>query len=249
MDTGPVRTGLDHPEMPTTERPRRTYPLKWVIVALGITALLLIGGPYLYFNVIEGKSPAKLQLPHVAGAPVGIVPGPVSGTWSVASGSEAGYRVREILFGQSHTAVGRTPKVTGTVVISGSEVTGAGFSVAISTIHSDQGARDYQFRTFIMESYDFPTAKFQLTEPIQLGSVPAIGEKIDRQATGDLTMHGVTRLVTFTLSAERLAGAIYVNAEIPVVFHLWHIPNPSFAVAQLGNSGTIEVLLHLMPAK
>jgi hypothetical protein len=26
----------------------------------------------------------------------------------------------------------------------------------------------------------------------------------------------------------------------------WHIPNPSFAVAQVGNGGTLEVLLQLV---
>jgi polyisoprenoid-binding protein YceI len=249
MDTGPVRTELDYPETRTGRRPRRSYPLKWVLLALGVTALLLIGGPYFYFNVIEGKAPAKLQLPNVSGTAAGLTPGPVSGTWTVGPGSEAGYRVQELLFGQTHTAVGRTPKVTGGVVISGTEVRSATFSVAVSTIHSDQGARDYQFRTFIMQSYNYPSAEFRLTVPIQLGSVPAIGKKIYRQATGELTMRGVTRVVTFVLGAERLAGAIDVSAEIPVNFHLWHIPNPSFAVAQVGNTGTIEVLLHLVPAR
>jgi polyisoprenoid-binding protein YceI len=219
------------------------YPLKWVIVGLAIAAVLLIGGPYFFFNVVEGKPPAKLQLPAVKGA---AATGPIGGTWTVSSGSEAGYRVHEILLGQSHTAVGRTSKVTGGMVISGTEVEAADFSVAVGSIRSDQASRDYQFHHFIMEAYEYPDATFKLTEPIQLGAVPAVGQTIRRTATGDLTMRGVTRLVTFPVSAERLANAIDVNAEIPVHFGLWHIPNPSFAVAQVGDTGTVEVLLHLV---
>jgi len=54
-----------------------------------------------------------LGLPTASGVGNGpVVAGPVSGAWTVTTGSQAGYRVQEILFGQSHTAVGRTSKVT-----------------------------------------------------------------------------------------------------------------------------------------
>jgi polyisoprenoid-binding protein YceI len=238
---------LDRP--PAQGRRRRSYPLKWVVVLLAAMAVLLIGGPYFFFHVIEGKAPSRLQLPPVNGAAArAVAPGPVSGTWTVASGSQAGYRVHEILFGQSHTAVGRTDKVTGGAVISGTEVIAADFTVDVESIRSGQVSRDAQFDGYIMESYDYPNATFRLTEPIQLGEVPRVGQTVVRQAVGDLTMRGVTRLVSFTVSAERLPGAIDVNAEIPVTFSLWHIPNPSFAVTRVGSTGIVEVLLRLTPS-
>lgn len=228
----------------------RTYPLKWVVVALVITAAVLIGGPYVYFDLIEGSPPARLHLPPAAGVSPGTVtPGPVSGTWVVSSGSVAGYRVDELLFGQTHTAVGRTSQVSGGIVISGTEVTAADFTVHMSSVKSDQGSRDVQFRGFIMDTADHPDGTFRLTSPVRLDGIPAVGRQVTAQAVGDLTLRGVRRSVTFTLAAERLsAGAIDVNAEIPIRFSLWHIPNPSFAVAQLGSTGTVEVLLHLVPA-
>jgi polyisoprenoid-binding protein YceI len=143
--------------------------------------------------------------------------------------------------------VGRTTNVSGGMVISGTEVTAADFSVDLKSIKSDQGARDVQFNGFIMKTYDYPTATFRLTEPIQLGSIPPIGQQIHQTATGNLHMRGITQPVTFTLEAERLGNTIEVNAEIPIVFSRWHIPNPSFAVAQVGNTGTLEVLLRLIP--
>lgn len=224
-----------------SRRPVKTYPVKWVVAGLTLVALLLIGGPYFYFNVIEGKAPGKLSLPVAKG----VAPGPVSGTWTVTTGSIAGYRVEEVLFGQHHTAVGRTSKVTGGLVISGTEVTAADFNVDLKGVKSDQGSRDAQFNGFIMKTYDYPTATFKLTAPIHLGSVPPVGQQVQDTATGDLQMRGVTRPITFPLKAERVSDGIDVNAEIPIVFSRWHIPNPSFAVAQVGSTGTLEVLLHL----
>jgi polyisoprenoid-binding protein YceI len=228
-------------------RPPKRYPLKWVVLGLALVALLLIGGPYFYFNVIEGKSPGKLSLPPVKGTFGPVATGPVSGTWIVTSGSEAGYRVDEILLGQSHTAVGRTSKVSGGLVISGTEVTAADFTVNLASVRSDQRSRDAQFNGFIMKTYNYPNATFRLTEPIQIGTIPALGKEIQVAAVGDLHMRGVSQPITFTLGAERLSDGIEVNAEIPIVFSRWHIPNPSFAVAQVGNTGTLEVLLHLVP--
>lgn len=226
----------------------RTYPLKWVAIALAATAVVLIGGPYLFVYFFLGGAPGRLQLPPAAGVRGGaVVAGPVAGVWTVSPGSVSGYRVHEYLFGQTHDAVGRTNKVTGGMVISGTEVTAADFTVNVGSIKSDQGSRDVQFHGFIMEAADYPHASFRLTSPIQLGAVPAVGQRISEQAVGDLTMRGVRRSVTFTLTAERLsAGVIDVNAEIPVRFSLWHIPNPSFAVAKVGSVGTIEVLLRLV---
>jgi polyisoprenoid-binding protein YceI len=231
------------------DRPlRRTYPMKWVVVALAVTAAVLFGGPYVFFAVWDGSTPGRLHLPPASGALSGTVqPGPVSGTWQVGAGSIAGYRIHEVLFGQSHTVVGRTTKVTGGMVISGTEVTAADFTVQMSSVKSDQGARDAQFRGFIMDTADYPHASFRLTSPIQLGTVPAVGRPISVPASGDLTMRGRRRSVTFTLSAERIStSTIAVNAEIPILLSEWHIPNPSFAVAQVENGGTLEVLLQLV---
>lgn len=228
----------------------RTYPLKWVVIALVLTGAVLIGGPYVYFDLIEGSAPARLHLPSAAGvAPGPVTPGPVSGTWVVSTGSVAGYRVNELLFGQTHAAVGRTSQVSGGIVISGSDVTAADFTVHLASVKSDQGSRDVQFRGFIMDTADHPNATFRLTSPVHFDQIPAVGQQVTAQAVGDLTLRGVRRSVTFTLAAERLsAGSIDVNAEIPIRFSLWHIPDPSFAVAQLGSTGTVEVLLHLVPA-
>jgi len=215
------------------------------ILCLGIAAVL---GPLAYFR-LQGKAPAKLGLPTASGVGNGpVVAGPVSGAWTVTTGSQAGYRVQEILFGQSHTAVGRTSKVTGGMVISGTTVDAADFTVDMTSVTSDQAGRNVQFRDYILKTGTYPHAEFRLTEPIQLRSVPAVGVVVSEPATGAFTLRGVTRVITFALNAERIGNAIDLNAEIPITYSEWKIPNPSFAVAQVGKTGTIEVLLHLVPS-
>ncbi len=79
-----------------------------------------------------------------------------------------------------------------------------------------------------METAEFPTATFVLTEPIDFGQVPPEGEQITATATGDLTLHGVTRSVTFEVTAQIENGRVGVLGNIPVLFADYEIDNPSF---------------------
>ena len=94
--------------------------------------LAAVLGPYVYIHFIEGPAPAKLALPTSSATTTtskGSATAPsastsaLDGTWNVGSGSQAGYRVQEVLVGQNATAVGRTTKIWGSMTISGSTVT------------------------------------------------------------------------------------------------------------------------------
>jgi polyisoprenoid-binding protein YceI len=68
------------------------------------------------------------------------------------------------------------------------------------------------------------------------------------QATGDLTLRGVTNSVTFELTARRNGTAIEIDAAIPVAFDDFEIPDASGGPAQVGRDGTVEVVLSFTPA-
>src|SRR5688572_6745679 len=101
----------------------RTYWKRWLIAGLAIVAVLVVAGPYVYINYIQDEPPAALSLETpgaAAGAGSGAQPSEgIEGAWQVGSGSQAGYRVDEVLFGQNVTAVGRTEQVTGDLQIEG----------------------------------------------------------------------------------------------------------------------------------
>jgi hypothetical protein len=110
---------------------------------------------------------------------------------------------------------------------------------------SDQSGRNAQFRGRIMDTSTYPTATFTLTHPITLDEIPAVGAVTSAKATGDLTLRGKTRSVTFTIDAERTASGVEVQGDIPVLFSNWDIPNPSFGPIDTQDHGTMEFLLQL----
>jgi polyisoprenoid-binding protein YceI len=209
-----------------------------VVVAI---PLILVGAPYLYIHFADGTEAPPLTLPVGPGG----TSGPVTGTWTVSKPSQVQYRIAEDLLGQHHIAVGSTTKVSGTVVIAGATITYAEIKVDMGDVTSDQTGRNVAFRDFILDTGSHPHGDFTLTKPIDLGTVPATGHTVTVQAVGTLTLRGVTRPVTFPLVAEREGDQIVINGSLQIQFSLWHIPNPSFAVAQVGKFGTIGVLLYL----
>jgi polyisoprenoid-binding protein YceI len=166
------------------------------------------------------------------------------GVWRISSGSVAGYRIPEVLFGQKTEAVGRTEKVTGSITIAGSNVPAATFTVDMASVQSDDGRRDGQYRGLVGTS-QFPTSTFTLTKPIALGAAPAAGRRVTANASGDLTLRGVTKPVTVEVQAEMVDGKVRVAGSIPVTFASFGVPNPSNSAASVGDTGTIELLLLL----
>ena len=226
-------------------------PLRILLVIAAALAVTVTAGTWIYINVLRDEAPERLTLDAAAeetGATTTTAAASetsgVDGTWKIASGSQAGYRVKEVLFGQSADAVGRTSDVTGTFTIAGTKVTAGSFTVDMTTVTSDQSRRDGQFQGRIMEVSTYPTATFALTSPIDLGSVPADGQQIDVEATGKLTLHGTTRSVTFPLQAKRTGGTIVVAGSIPVTFADYEISNPSGGPAQTEDHGELEFRLN-----
>jgi polyisoprenoid-binding protein YceI len=230
--------------MAPLRRPR--HLLRWVIAGVVVLLLVVVGGPFVYFHFIEGSSPAKLTLPKTkAGTTSAAVP--LTGTWTVTTGSTAGYRIEETLFGQSHTAVGRTTAVTGQMAANATQVTSSTVTVDLTQVSSDSGQRDSQFQGRIMNTSQFPTATFTLNSPIVLGTVPAAGATVTQKASGTLAMHGTTRTIQVDLSSVQTGNLIRVNGSIPVTFSDYNISNPSGGPATTGDTGVIEFLVTFQP--
>ncbi len=184
--------------------------------------------------------------PVVTTAAPAAVPG--SSNWVATDASQVGYRVEEVLFGVNTTAVGRTNQVTGSLAIEGTSVTNVDFTVDVASITSDENRRDNQFRGRIMSADEFPTATFVLTQPIELGVEPADGAEATTQASGDLTLRGVTNSVTFDLTAKQENGLIGVQGSIPVLFADYGIANPSNGGISTEDNGLVEFVLVFQPA-
>jgi len=229
---------------------------RWVI-GVPVAAVALVSlATYGYIHFVNGDAPKRLTVdsgvpatPGVATTTAGAAAAassPPDGIWKAGPDSQAGYRVKEVLFGQSAEAVGRTNAVTGQIEVSGTTVTSGSFSVDMTTVTSNQARRDNQFRGRIMDVASHPTATFKLTQPIQLASVPADGKKVTAKAVGDLTLRGTTRPATIDVEAERSGATLRLAGSFPIVFSEWGIPNPSAGPATTEDHGSLEFLLVLV---
>ena len=215
---------------------------------------LLLGAAgigFVYFVVFAGSSPQKLALssptPTASGSASGSASTAGAGTWTVTSGSQAGYRVREKLASlpAPSDAVGRTSAVTGTLTLaqssSGYSVTTADFTVDVSTLTSDQSRRDQRIHSQGLQSDRYPTATFKLTAPIALTTDAASGQTVHVSATGDLTVHGVTKSVTIPIEARLTGSKIELVGSITFPFSEFGMTPPSIGgFVTVQNNATME---------
>lgn len=229
---------------------------RWLAIGIAGLAVVLVAAPYIYIHFIQGPAPAPLALatPSATSGSAGTSTSGATGasgsnatssngTWTVADGSVVGYRVKEVLFGQGNEAVGRTSAITGSITVSGTSVTGGSFSVDMTTVASDETRRDGQFNGRIMETSLYPTAAFKITQPIDFGSIPADGRRRILKATGELTLHGVTRTVRFDVTGQVSGSTVQVAGSIPITFADWNISNPSFGPVTTRDNGVLEFAL------
>jgi polyisoprenoid-binding protein YceI len=223
---------------------------RWLAIGVAAVAIAIVGGPYVYIHFIEGKAPPPLAFtsPSPSGSETATTSGQTDvapdGTWTVATDSVVGYRVNEVLFGQSNEAVGRTSAVTGSITVDGTTITAATFTVDMTGVTSDQSRRDGQFNGRIMDTATYPTATFTLSAPIKLGANAVDGSSQTAQATGRLTLHGVTREITFEVTGRYVDSTVQVVGTIPVTFSDWGIPNPSFGPVTTEDHGLLEFSLN-----
>jgi polyisoprenoid-binding protein YceI len=145
----------------------------------------------------------------------------------------AGYRVREQLASlpAPSDAVGRTSSVSGSVTItqSGStyNVSAASLTVNVNTLTSDRSMRDQRLHQMGLESDRYPTSTFVLTTPIVLPAAATTGQIVDVSATGQLTIHGVTRTVTIPIQARLNGTQIELAGSITFPFSEFGMTPPS----------------------
>jgi polyisoprenoid-binding protein YceI len=229
----------------------------WLAAAAAV--VVLAGGGWLLLagRHADQPAPASLDAPATTSAPTattaagaGATP---DGTWQVAGdgSSFVGYRVRERLANLSapNEAVGRSTQVAGTMRVAGDQIRAVRVEADLRGLQSDERRRDNAIRERGLESEQFPTAVFELAEPIRLDRAPASGQEVNGQGTGRLTAHGVTREVTADLQGRWDGSSIQVAGRMPVRMSDFQIQPPTFGpVLSIEDSLTVEFRLTFVPA-
>lgn len=164
-------------------------------------------------------------------------------------GSEARFHIEEVLLGNPTTVIGTTRRVAGDVIVdfdnpAASQV--GAIAVNVRTLRTDQEFRDQSIRGQILNTSTAGN-EFATFTPTQLSGLPeqpiAIGDTIEFQITGDLTLKGTTNPVTFdasvTLVSEtRLEG----TAQVEIAYADYGITiNAPPQVAGVGETVILEL--------
>lgn len=236
----------------------RSKRVVWAVVG-AIAVVVIAAGTVLAVRVFGGDAPAEVALSSPSASPSsgtsGTSDGSADGAWIVdtssgsiddATATFAGYRIREELGSiGANTAVGRTGDVSGTMVVDGTSIASLNVEVDMTTLASDDPRRDLQLAERGLETAAFPTATFELTEPISFDAAPAQNETVNAEATGELTVHGVTRDVTVPVEARWDGDRVEVVASFDVALADYEIEPPTgFLVLSVADTGTVE--LHLV---
>ena len=138
--------------------PRKRHWWRWILAGAGLLVVLVVLATGLFVKLQSALPPLALPASR-ASAPAG----PLTGRWTMATGSRAGFRVRENAMGFSNVVVGRTDGVRGTLLISGDRVLRATLRVHLTTMKAN-GKAQPQFATSLGTQRD-PVATFTSPDP------------------------------------------------------------------------------------
>lgn len=222
----------------------------------------------IWFFVFRDDAPAAVNLDDAVGSVTSTTrantptsagtadPESLDGTWTidtavgggvVEQSSFVGYRVQEELASiGAKTAVGRTTALLGEFTFEDQTLTAGEVVVDMTQLTSDSRGRDGQMRTQALETNTFPEASFVLTEPVELAAAPEPESSFTANATGDLTIHGVTQSVTVPIQGQRIGDTIVVVGSIEILFADYQIERPRAAVVlSVEEQGEMEFQLFL----
>jgi len=139
-----------------------------------------------------------------------------TGTWTISDTSKATVRVREQLVGVNlpSDAVLVATGATGSFVLTddGTFSSDSKITFDVTTLASDQRDRDNFVKMDTLQTRQFPKAEFVPTKTTGLTlPMPASGE-FTFKLTGQMTIHGKTKEVTFDVVAKRSGNDLTATA-------------------------------------
>ncbi len=158
-------------------------------------------------------------------APTTAAPSATAATtlaWTVSATSKATVKVREQLAAlplpSDAVLVATGAKGSFQLNADGTFSTGSQISFDVSSLTSDQSLRDNFVKQSVLSTRQFPTATFVPTATTGLTVPLAASGHFTFKLAGKLTIHGVTKDVTFDVDATRAGGSLTATATLNPTF-------------------------------
>jgi len=119
-----------------------------------------------------------------------------------SSSSKATFTIDEVLFGNPNTVVGETDKVAGQILVNAQDPSKSQvgeIKIDVSTLVTDNDLRNRTLQGRILET-DTAANQYATFVAKSITGLPesvAVGQQVSFKITGDLTIHQVTKSVTF----------------------------------------------------
>lgn len=184
--------------------------------------------------------PGQMQppAPPTAGAKLEIV-----------DGSSASYKVTEQFIGINfpNEAVGTSTAVAGTLNIAadGSIGPDSKLTVDLKQLKSDQDMRDGYIQKNVLQTDQYPSAVFVPTKITGLPTMLPFDLDSGFEMTGNMTIHGVTKPVTFKgIVAFNRNGTVTGRGETSFKFNDFGLPAPSMPrrIMSVGDNITLDLV-------
>ncbi|HLG70715.1 MAG TPA: YceI family protein [Chloroflexota bacterium] len=161
--------------------------------------------------------------------------------------SKAEYQTQEQLAGRNlpNVAVGSTTGVQGSIVLtSDSQLDGSAskITVDLSSLASDESMRDNFIKRNTLQTSQYPDAVFTPTGVSGLPAALPTSGSLTFQLDGNLTVHGVTKPVTWTVEAQFDGSQISGKATAPFTITEFGMSLPKAGpVLSVQDAGTLEL--------
>ncbi len=151
-----------------------------------------------------------------AATPVATVSASGPWTFTVDTSSKATVRVREVVarIRAPGDALLSTSAVKGSFTLNadGTFAPTSKIAVDLTTLRSDQSQRDQYIKDNTLQTRRFPSAEFVPTKATGVPLPLPANADMKFTLTGDITIHGVTKSVTFAVAAARAGSKLAVTA-------------------------------------
>jgi polyisoprenoid-binding protein YceI len=172
----------------------------------------------------------------------------------VPGSSEVRFIINETLLGQPNTVVGSTQEVAGDIAVDFDNPTNTRVGtirINMRTLKTDNEIRNRTLRGQVLQA-NSPEFEFATFVPKPIMGLPIKvneGQAITFQIVGDLTLHGVTHLVTFDATVTPISrGRVEGTAGVTISYRDFNLNIPTApGVANVAEQVRLEIDFVALP--
>ncbi|UFS60007.1 YceI family protein [Subtercola endophyticus] len=216
-----------------------TISLALVAMALAVGLVAAVAAPILYQDVTIAGGQTASVIPRVAdGSSASIADDMhISGEWKVSAGSTAGYQFASA---EGAALTGTTDSVSGALTITDDTLSAAAITVDVDSLSCGNAQADRYLRNVALQADDFPTATFELDQPIDVALSAVAGQIQTVTGRGTLTLHGVSHEVNVQLQTTFGATGARISGSIPISLADYDVTGPDFGFAVGDGGATVQ---------